>query len=368
MDSIKQVIILFIFLSCLFPTVAEVKVTDSETGLPLSKASVFDKNGSLIAITDENGIVPSDIKKSSYPLNIRYVGFNPVEVTTPEAGVISMTEFSYELPEVTIDTESINILYLTLYVRNYGTRVREQDTINIFNEKIIDLMFPMTKKAKIKGWKKGRVLAQRSYGRGWNATTDTTIYIEENDGSSYTYRIDDKFVVPKEILAGNSRHEEVPGKYCVKEIWDSKGDNYYLHKDMLADHKDHKYTPAITKMLGMTMTLTEEAYDFKFDKNGKAQLSPEDLEQVTTHWNLIIDGKLAKLAYETKKPIVRHGYGEMFVIDRAYLTAEEAKELKKEQPFIEASSFKAPDFIPLPPPEMQRIKDDMESRMNKTKK
>lgn len=346
----------FLYSLALFTSHAEVKIVDKETKEPMDKASVFDRNGKFIAVTDDNGVIPANISVSSYPLNIRYVGYMPQDITTPEAGVVELEETSYELPEVTVDSESHNHLVLTAYVRNYITRATGRDTVVSFEEQIVDFMFPMTKKAKVKGWNKPRVLAQRTYDRGKNERKDTVRYTEGTKGYSYSYDLDDKFILPEAIAAGNAVKEIVPGKYGDKEIWQKRGDTYFVEKDVLADHKDHMVKPTLAKILGLTMAMDQSESKYKFTDSGKKQFSPEDVLEAVVSYHLNMSGKGIKYAFDTKDPIDFYGYGEMFVIDRAYLTAEEAKELKKEKPVIDMS-FKSPENIPLPPPEMLKIKE-----------
>ena len=335
---------------------AEVRIIDKETSQPLAKASVFDKNGKFIAVTDDNGLVPSNITNNSYPLNIRYVGYNPKDVASPNEGEISLEETSYNLPEVTVDSESHNHLVLTAYVRNYLTRATGKDTVISFEEQIVDFMFPVTKKAKVKGWNKARVLAKRSYDWGKNSKRDTVRYTEDTKGYSYSYDLNDKFVLPDAMAAGNAIKETIPGKYSNKEVWQKRGDTYFLEKDGLADYKDHINKPAIAKMLGLTMSMDEDEAKYKFSENGKNQFSPEDVVEASVNYHLNMSGKGIKYAYDTKDPIDLYGYGEMFVIDRAYLTAEDAKDLKK-NPTVINMNFKAPENIPLPPPQMLKIKE-----------
>lgn len=335
---------------------AEVRIIDKETQQPLAKASVFDKNGKFIAVTHDNGAVPSNVSNSSYPLNIRYVGYIPKDVASPDDGEINLEETSYDLPEVTVDSESHNHMVITAYVRNYITRTTEKDTVVSFEEQIIDFMFPVTKKAKVKGWKNARVLAQRTYDWGKNSKRDTVRYTEGNKGSSYSYDLDDKFILPEAMAAGNAIKEIIPGKYSDKETWLKRGDTYFLEIDGLADYKDHINKPAMAKLMGLTMYKDLEEANYKFHENGKNQFSPEDVLEASVNYHINMSGKGIKYAYDTKDPIDLYGYGEMFVIDRAYLTAEDAKELKKNPPVINMN-FKAPENIPLPPPQMVKIKE-----------
>ncbi|MCH5247010.1 MAG: hypothetical protein J1E99_02520 [Muribaculaceae bacterium] len=335
---------------------AKVKIVDNVTGEPLVKASVFDKNGKFIAITDDYGIVPSSVTVKSYPLNIRYVGYEPKEVLSPNEEIVKLEETSYDLPEVMIDAENRNLLWIKAYIRNYATRTTVEDTIMVFEEKIVDFVFPMSKKAKFKGWKKPRVLSTRRYDWVSDGKRDTVLYKEGYDGKNYSYHLTDKFVLPEAMALGTSTFEIVPGKYSDKETWRKRGDTYFLELDGLADYKNHLKKPTVAKVLGFTMEMDQDDMTYKFIDNGKGEFSPEDILEATVVYHINLSGKAIKFAYETKSDMDINGYGELFVIDRAYLTANEAKELKKDAPVIQLD-FEDPENIPLPPAQIIQLKE-----------
>lgn len=336
--------------------VAAVAVRDAETGSVLPKASVFDRNGAFIGVTGDDGTVPSGIPKGSYPLNIRYLGYNPVTVESSDAGNVMMTEASYALPELTTVAGTRNMLHITAYVRNYLTRINGNDTIVAYEEQVIDFMFPTTQKAKEKGWKKARILSGRRYEKGIKAEKDTVKFSERAVSNGFDYKLNEKFIMPEGIFSGTSSIEVVPGKYGQKEVWRAIGNNVFLEKDELADNKDHIRKASLAKIFAMSMAMDQTEYKYKFNKGTKNRFTPDDILEASFLGHLNMTGKGINYAYDTKDPIDIYVYGEMFVIDKEYLTAEDAKDLKKNPPVIKAD-FKAPANIPLPPAEMLKLKE-----------
>ena len=363
------VMITVLFMS--MTSLAETIITDGETGLPLSKASIFDKNGVFIAVADEKGRIPENLSPSSYPLNIRYVGFEPITVMNPNSGNVSMTESTYTLPEVVIDDVSRNILYIQAYVRGYETLDNSKDTIAFFREQVVDYAIPIGK-AKYKGWKKPRVLAQKEYEYlkvdKKDVQKDTLIYKENGKFLTTNFDIAQKFKFPAEILSGDTAEYVKQGKYYPAEKWAVLGDSYIYEKDELANHQDHVFQPSFLKLLGASAAQTMDESRYKFEKGTKSQINVENLVEASNNWNMILKGKLFKKASEQNEDTKMAFFSEMFVIDRAYLTADEAKELKKDAPVVDIRNFKVPEGIPAPPEEVVKLKNAViESNFN-TKK
>lgn len=361
-DKLKIFLICALILAIFSPISAKIQVKDAESGQPLPKASVFDNKGLFIGVADDNGILPPTIAESAYPINIRYVGYQPVDVATPDVGEVNLYESTYVLPELVVDDKSRNLLYLQVFVREYTTGEDSNDTLGQYKEQIVDYVFPVAKKTKFKGWKKPRILATKNYKQikkeRKKQSVDTLTYNEEKSKYTSDFSLTDKFVVPDPILSGEVKEYVVEGKYSPEEKWYVIGDNYIVEKDELSDYENHIYQPSILKLFGASMAQTTNESRYKFDIGEKAP-SIENLVEVTQQWDIILKGKLFKKMTEANDDTKLNHYSEMFVIDRAYLTAEEAKELKDNPPVI-SSKFQLPEGIPEPPAEIQKLKEDVE--------
>lgn len=350
-------LVLAIFLSSLIH--AEVVVTESATGQPLPKASIFDKDGAFIGMTDDSGKVPANISGRLYPLNIRYVGYNPVEISSPEAGVVVMTESDYSLPEIIVKAGSRNLLYLQALVRSYATMENSLDTVIYYTEQIVDYVIPVGK-AKFKGWKKARILAQKEYRdvkvERKKSSVDTMYYREGGGRRTTSFHITDKFKVPETILSGEATEYVKDGKYYPYEKWRATADSYIYERDDLADNKDHIFAPGFLKALGASAAQTLNEVKYKFSREGNKGAGFENLVEASCNWDMILKGKLFKKATEQNEDSEMSIYSEMFIIDRGYLTEEEAKELKNDPPMVDFSRLTLPEGLPEPPAEVINLK------------
>lgn len=356
-----------IFSLLIIPSICmgEVIITDGESNTPLAKASIFDKNGVFIAVADEKGKVPQSVSEKSYPINVRYVGYTPVEVQNPNAGIVKMKESTYTLPEITVDDVSRNHLYIKAYERTYENEVDPNDTLLYFTERIVDFVLPLSKAAKNKGWKKGRVLSEREYAhvkqQRKDKSRDSIRYRENKNNNSFGYQMNTDFIIPEALIHGDSTKVVIPGKYYPKEIWTKVGDNYVLLKDNLADQKDHINSPALLKMLGGTVDITRDEYIYNFSPDSKGKIKPDMINEASYFLDLYLKGKIWKMASQQKEDLPLQCYGELYVIDRAYLTADEVKELKKNPPVVD-TSFEAPEGIPAPPTKLLKLKEAVKEK------
>lgn len=369
MIDIKNIIITFrkyylaiAFICFSFSMNAGIIVKDAETGLPLPKASIFDKNGVFISVTEEDGSIPETVLFTSYPLNVRYVGYSPVTIESPNIDEVTMVETTFTLPEVVIDEVSRNILYLQAYVREYATIENAKDTLAIFTEQIVDYAIPVGK-AKYKGWKKPRVLAQQEFEyikiEKKKSSLDTLRFSEGGKLRSTNFNIAQKFKVPECILNGDSTEYIKYGKYYPEERWSVVGDRYIYETDGLADNKDHYFQPGILKLFGLTTGMSMDDHKYVFEKGAKPGATVENLIEASENYDLIMKGRLVKKVTEQTEDTKFAYFTEMFVIDRAYISAEEAKELKKDKPVVNLYNFVVPEGIPSPPAEVVKLKNEV---------
>ena len=344
---------------------ATVIITDAETGEPLPKASIFDSKGCFIAITEDNGAVPTTVEAAAYPLNIRYVGYVPIEVSAPDAGIVAMLKNTYELPEIVVDNAERHLLHVLAYERSYEYEYTIADTLLRFTERMVDFVFPLSKKVKFKGWQNARKLAERQYIHNVKyrkeVKGDTLIYKENTSarGHNYFYALADKYEVPEDLVNGASSKVVVDGKYSPKATWSKVGKNYFLATDDLADKKDHVWAPAILKLLGLSLEFTRMEFLYKFSADATGSITPDMMDEVAYYLNFIGKGKFIKKAMRQSEPVPVQCYGELYVVDRAYLTDEEAKALQKNPPSVAVDTFQAPPHIPAPPAEFIRLKAEI---------
>ena len=68
-----------------------VVVVDSITRIPLPNASIYDRNGGAIGMSNNKGVLPK-LSKDSYPITIRYLGFQEKTVIEESPDTITLFE------------------------------------------------------------------------------------------------------------------------------------------------------------------------------------------------------------------------------------------------------------------------------------
>lgn len=105
-----------------FTVSAQVKAVDSESGLPVSYASVFDDaTGKVVGITSSGGLLPP-AAYSCGKISVQHLSYEPatVFVNAIADSVIRLApREAYQVKEVTIDKAKSDYVRLKLYVRQY---------------------------------------------------------------------------------------------------------------------------------------------------------------------------------------------------------------------------------------------------------
>lgn len=109
-----------------------VVVADSATRTPLPSASVFDRSGRAIGMTDSRGRLPY-ISPADFPVTLRYLGFEENQLSEIAADTVFLAELSTELQEVVIESRQHKVLHVLAYVREYSTLSTYSDTVFFFS-------------------------------------------------------------------------------------------------------------------------------------------------------------------------------------------------------------------------------------------
>lgn len=343
-------------------TLYAVKVTDT-TGDPLARASVFASNGTIAGLCDDEGNIP-ELPSALYPLTVRYVGFEPAVITSPGGSDVVMRPISYDLPELVIDNKSRNVLHLVGYMREYTTMTTQRDTNLTYGEKIVDFMIPREKVKKLKGWTSPRVLARRDYVLYTNAEGLDSVGREVDDTFSLSDLVDiikDRITVPDSLLDGSARAATVAGKYTPRMEWHRVGADYTLDIDALGDKKDHRWSPNILKLFGLTTDFSEFYTTYLFNDLSGGTISAENVSRATFGIKAYCRGKMFRWATGSKEPFNLNSYYEFYVTERQYLTPEEAREWQDNPPRPSSLEIRAPEGVMPPDAATMRLVERVEA-------
>lgn len=327
---------------------AQIKVVDATDKLPVAAASVFDATGNMIGMTTGDGSIP-EITESKYPITIRCMGYESLTINTPQEKTLEMIPDVYELDELFVSTEKKDILKQTFYAREYFSMATSKDTITFFNEHLADRYLPLNSKAKLNVESNLRINSSNCY---------THFQIEEQDSISFStepsalslltfFNMDDESIkVPKSFLNSEEmpKFYEEKGKSGSNLILKQNDKSFLYIEDILALKKNHSWTPLPLKLLGFTLVINQFYTKQTFIPNNTGKYHPVDLTEANYVMEALGTGKRFMKKLESTKPIKIFTMVEFYIIDRNYVSVEEAKnELKKKGDRVE---IVAPDNVP----------------------
>lgn len=307
-------------------------VADSADNAPLVAASVFDSLGTLVAITDTAGGFDA-----APPVSVRCLGYEPATMIAL-TDTLRLTPASYELPGMTVNLAERDVLRLICYAREYMGLTTSRDTAAVFAEYMVDYMLPVKKLKKYKGRYTPRILNKRSVKRELHAGEKSDSLTTEDDTSIswlqlaglYAGKDGDYGTLPDSILSGKGI-TETRGKSGVMKSYRLLPQSYVVIYDALADKKDHRWSPWLFKMLGMTIVFNELRGSSAYAPTPNGSLHPENLLMSTFAFEADGRGKFFRKALDSTSPVTMKSFIEIYPVDREYLTVTEAREADKDE-------------------------------------
>lgn len=222
-----------------------VVVADFLTRGALPKATIYDRRGVAIGITNKKGVLPY-ISPSEFPITLRYTGYYDKTMESLDGDTIFLEEKYSDLPEFLVNSPRHRVLHILAYVREYSTMNSYTDTVFLFREKLVDYMLPMNKKVRFAGWAAPRVLKVRSYYR----FTDKDGLDSVSNAGRHHFSWSDWVTVSPKIPVINSLKsrlngtDTLRGKYSVTEVWNRDNDRIAVEVNVLADTVSRKWVPS----------------------------------------------------------------------------------------------------------------------------
>lgn len=322
--------ITFIILMILSFAVMEGKnpvvVADSITRLPLPNASVFNRHGRAIGMTDKKGRLP-DITPENYPVTLSHLGFFNRTIRKAPLDTIFLQQNSATLPEVKFVSHNHKYLHLLAYVREYSTLTTYTDTVFLFREKTVDYMLPPEGKMKFKGWSNPRTLSSKSYYRFTDALGLDSVSDVSNHHFSWSdwVSIAPLTKLPPKLRGVESQTDTIRGKYSPTEIWIKQNDRVNVEVNVLADTTSRKWVSNLSSFFsdGLDFNSFKVSYDYK-NVIGDS-ISPFDLSGY--RFSIDSTGRGHKMFRFNK---VNESFfvttnAEIYILDREYLTPKEAR-------------------------------------------
>lgn len=334
---------LLLLLSAACLAEARTVVVDGTDGSPLAAASVFDAGGVMIDLTDADGAFSTPQAAS-----VRCMGYMPAAVTAG-TDTLRMSPVPYELDELAVRPADRDVMRMVCYVREYMGLDTDSTQIGVYADYMVDYMLPLKKLKKFKERRTPRVLRQRNVMKRITPGRPDSIAAnaDASDISWLTLATlpghkDGTPEMLPDTLRGRCGTATEAGKHGLMTVYKVTPEKVTVMCDPLADTKDHRISPWIFKLFGMTVDFNELSSLDAYVANERGELRPEDLLMRTFTMEALGRGKVFKWAFGSKTPMRMRSYFEIYPVERTYLSVEEARECEKEVPT--ATEFVIPDY------------------------
>ena len=324
-----------VLLSCV-SVKAQQRVIDAVNNSPVAVASILDAAGNMVGFTFSDGTF-SEIPETVYPITLRCLGYEQLVIDCPEEKTWEMIPVAYELDEVVIVPVERNILKQSFYVREYFSLCNKSDTVTFFMEHMADRFVPVAKGVKFDGNSSLRILETHNYSRFKmlgkdSVTVDSKISIPS---MLVIFELNDEEIVAPESFKGTGStiklHEE-SGKSGMSLIQKQNAYTFTTIEDVLAGRKEHKYSPWVLKLLGFGMEFNQFYTTQAYRVNDHGVYMSKDLIEAGFVMEADGKGKFFRKALKSDAPVVIRSMIELYIVDRDYLSKEEAKSECKNRP------------------------------------
>lgn len=303
-----------------------VVVADSITHIPLPNASIYDKNGVAIGMSNNKGVLPK-LSKDSYPITVRYLGFQEKTVIGEIPDTIFLSEYVSELPEVVVESRRRRVLHILAYVREYSTLTTYTDSVFLFREKMVDFMLPFDDKSKFRGWSTPRILTCKSYYRFTNEDGLDSV----SDASNYHFSWSDWIgLAPKMSLPTKLRNTKVAtdtlhGKYSPTEIWNRINDRLTINIDVLSDTTSRKWVPNIAGFFRQNLDF--DKFKVTYNYNNIVGDTVTILDLTGYSFDIESRGRGHEMFRFNKlnEPFFVSTTAEVYILDQEFISVKEAK-------------------------------------------
>ena len=307
-----------------------VVVVDSITRIPLPNASIYDRNGVAIGMSNNKGVLPK-LSKDSYPITIRYLGFQEKTVIEESPDTISLFENVSELPEVVVESRRHRVLHILAYVREYSTLTTYTDSVFLFREKMVDYMLPTDEKSKFKGWSTPRILTCKSYYRFTNENGLDSV----SDASHYHFSWSDwiglapKVSLPTKLRNTKAATDTLHDKYSPTEIWNRINDRLTINIDVLADTTSRKWVPNIAGFFRQNLDF--DKFKVTYNYNNIVGDTVTILDLTGYSFDIESRGRGHEMFRFNKlnEPFFVSTTAEVYILDQEFISVKEAKKWDK---------------------------------------
>lgn len=336
---------------------AQRRVVDGIDDTPLSSATIFDAQGNVAGFTTSEGDF-SKIADSAYPITIRCIGYENIILEHPKDTVLQMIPAIYELEEAVVSAKR-DVMKQTFYVREYFTLSANGDTVTYFMEYMADRYVPASKKVK--------------FSKNSLRMRNSRCYSHFKIGDMDSVAVSATTTIPSVASLAELDTEELDvssffqGQKGVNRVYEKKGKSgnvlslkqnartFTEVEDMLANKKNHSSSIGALALVGLSIEMNKVYSTHVYHANDASVYLPKDLIQASFMMGGNGKGKLWRMMLNSDTPVKILSVAELYVVDREYLSKEQANEEYKNKKLKVA--FQVPPTVPqLSPATRQLIK------------
>ncbi|MEE1023206.1 MAG: hypothetical protein U0L83_08775 [Muribaculaceae bacterium] len=337
-----------------------ITIADRDDRSPIPGASVISSNGMIIGITDSEGKI--EVNAKDYPLSLGSIGYEALSAPAAGSDTLLMTPCPLTLSEVVVTPEERPVTRILTYAREYCTGATPTDTLQLYGEYMLEYFLA---DGKVKGYSKSHrnahELASRHCGRIANASgTDSIMLPTPGDDLSMLSFATYMASVPQgreeltEAMRNGATADTLPGKYGPKQMFRLANGLFSSKRDILADYKDHSWSPWFFRLIGMTTELQEADITYTYRHNESGAHGADDFVCGTYALRLLGKGRLFKKMMGIDDALDMRCHIEQYPVLTEHLTVREYQEMKKSRK-ERTESFRVPAGTPPPAPAIRAL-------------
>ena len=313
-------------------------VVDASDRSPITGATVIDKSGIIVGITDNLGKLR--ITGNIFPISIRCIGYETATIPS-DSTIVQLVPTNYNLDEFVVTPHDRPIKRVLSFAREYSSGISGSDTMQYYCEYMTEAFIV---DGKVKGYSKSDARpcpkGVKRYARISKNGVDSIFKPKRGDDITELSWFDFLAFLPEKIevpesLKNGAESDTVHGKYGPQFILRKKNGLFTKTADVLSGHKNRKWSPFIFKILGMTVDIDAGQWTLTFADRGSTTVGLHDFVCGTYHIHLIGKGKWIRKIFNSKHPIEMNSYIELYPVEITNCSVSEYKELKD-------------DFSPIP--------------------
>lgn len=361
MRKLQLVFLLLLIANAVLAQTKRAVVAGRVTRQPLPNASVLDSKGRFLGVGNDKGELPP-ISKSDCPVTVKYLGYEDLVLYNIGKDTLFMDELAMKLPEIVIQPKKHTHLHLLAYVREYSTLSTLTDTVTLFREKMVDFLTPLSSKNKIKGWHTPRVLTARSFYR----FTDSAGLDSVSDRCSHHFSWTDWVGMPpvshlpSELVDKENGSFTLSGKYSVTELWNKNDDRVSVEIDVLADTTSRKWVANLQSFFHKDTDFESFKIHYNFEPVMDNLVSDVNLKGYSFNIESKGRGRGMFMFNRRDEPFYVSTYCEVYIIDKEYIEAAEAKKWSQ----LHEKGCDIALLVPVEAPPLQASVQSLISRVN----